>query len=102
MRTAKIKIYQIKYVGCKYAYMDYEYSMSHGFNLDDYEVVAEFSREVYEPNWRILETIFDLGNKGYIQAVCNDEFMHSISVSDIIELDGVKYYVDSFGFKEMK
>ena len=101
MRTAKIKIYQAK-VSVKYTFMDYEFACNHGFNLDDYDVVAEFSREVYEPTWRILDTIFDFGNRGIIQQLCNDEYMRSISVSDIIELDGVKYYVEPMGFKEIK
>lgn len=99
MKKMNIKIYQTN--NRKYAFMNYEFAKEHGFNIADYEVVAEFYKEVYEPDFRILESVYDLGNRGFIQAVCNDEFMRSISVSDVIELDGRKYYVDSFGFKEM-
>ena len=40
-----------------------------------------------------------MGNDGTIQQVFRR--MRSISVSDIIEIDGTKYYVDSFGFREI-
>lgn len=101
MEKKHIKIYQTKR-WCKYAFENYEWAKQNGFNLEDYDVVAEFYKEVYEPDWRVLESIFDLGNRGYIQAVCNNEFMRSISVSDIIEINDKKYYVDSFGFKEVE
>lgn len=101
METRKIKIYQTK-DWCKYSFMNYDFAKSHDFKMEDYELVAEFNREDYVPIDRMLEIIFDLGNRGIIQQVCNDEFMRSISVSDVIEVDGVMYYVDSFGFKEVK
>ena len=100
MQKMNIRIYQTS--NRKYSFMNYEFAKENGFDLKDYEMVAEFYKEVYEPDFRILESIYDLGNRGFIQAVCNNEFMRSISVSDIIELDGRKYFVDSFGFKEVK
>jgi len=100
MEKKHIKIYQTD--NSDYRFMNYDFAVDHGFDIYDYDVVAEFYKEVYEPDWRVLESIFDLGNRGFIQAVCNDEFMRSISVSDIIEIDEKKYYVDSFGFKEVK
>jgi len=36
--------------------------------------------------------IFNIGNKP------ENYHGHSLSVSDIVEIDGVKYYVDGFGF----
>ena len=101
MKTFKIKIYQTKR-SIKYSFMDYEYAMKNGFKMEDYDLVAEFSREDYEPVWKMLDKIYDFGNRGIIQQLCNDEWMRSISMSDIIEIDGVKYYVDSFGFKEVE
>lgn len=100
MEKKNIKIYQTN--NRKYSFMNYDFAIENGFNINDYDVVAEFYKEVYEPDRRVLESIFDLGNRGFIQAVCNDEFMRSISVSDIIEIDGRKYFVDSFGFKEVE
>ena len=99
MEKKNIKIYQTN--NRDYRFMNYEFAIDHGFKMSDYDVVAEFYKEVYEPDWRVLESIFDLGNRGFIQAVCNNEFMRSISVSDVIEIDGKKYFVDSFGFKEV-
>lgn len=101
MKTFKIKIYQTKQ-SCKYSFMNYDFAKSHDFKIEDYELVAEFNREDYITVDQILERIFDYGNRGIIQMLCNNEYMRSISVSDIIEIDGVKYYVDSFGFKEVK
>lgn len=101
MRTIRVKIFQVP-TWVKWCFMDYEYAKENGFDIKEYgERVAEFDREDYEPEWRVLETIFDFGNRGYIQAVCNNEYMRSISVSDLIMLDDKLYYVDSFGFKEV-
>lgn len=92
-----IKIYQAS-LNCDYVFMNYEYAMEKGLKKEDYELVASFKDETSEDNYTILNKLWDLGNNGTLQ---NTYRMRSISVSDIIEIDGVAYYVDSFGFKEI-
>lgn len=64
------------------------------FTMDDYKVVA--TGEIETTDEDVLEDIFKSGNVGEIRA--NNPKMHSISVSDVIEVDGTKYYVENFGF----
>lgn len=86
----EIKIYQ---TNANYRFMDYDFAKSHNFDLRDYKEVACFD---YDSN--DLEEIFRIGNNGQLQQYFK---MRSISVSDIIEVNNIKYYVDSFGFKEV-
>ena len=46
-----------------------------------------------------LEELFHLFNVG---AKPEGYKGHSLSTSDIVELDGVLYYVDSFGWRELE
>lgn len=89
----KVKVYQTE--NRDYCFMNWEWSKKY-FNLNDYKLVAEFNVEDNESD---LEAIYRMGNDGTIQQVFRR--MRSISVSDIIEIDGTKYYVDSFGFREI-
>lgn len=95
-----IKIYQIKEENLtKYGFMDYEFAKEHGFNLNDYKVVAEFEIEEKEDIINTLEEIYTKGNDGTLTSKYK---MRSISVSDIINIDDVNYYVDIFGFIVVK
>lgn len=74
-------------------------------NLNDYEKVAEIGLSEFKKVFKndidgMLESIFSYGNtnKGFRQKNPN---ARSISVSDIIEIDGKYYYCDIFGFKEV-
>ena len=71
-------------------------------NLNDYNKVAEINLDEFQSDNinMTLEAIFTYGNSDeeYYQ---NNPQARSISVSDIIEIDGKFYYVDSFGFKEI-
>lgn len=44
----------------------------------------------------ILEYVYDLFNIGTVDGFNG----HALSVSDIVEINGVKYFVDSIGFKK--
>lgn len=95
MKTT-VKIYQIKDIEkTNYAFRSY---IKEVFNFEDYEKVAEFK---YEANGSVvehdLEKIFELGNNGILQK--DHKLNHSISMSDIIEIDNAKFYVNSIGFK---
>lgn len=69
-------------------------------SLADYEEVWNETLTVCQENYDYLDflngvyRVFNIAiPKGYKG--------HNLSVSDIIEVDGVRYYVDSFGFVEI-
>lgn len=91
-----IKIYQIRNIEqTAYAFRQYTPQQ---FNMADYKLVAETDIEIPE-EWQgaPLEYIFMKfnGSNNY------DFKMHSLSVSDVVELDGKRHYVQGFGFKEI-
>ena len=91
------KIKQIKDVeNCEYVFRHYNW-VKDKINLDDYEVVYEGELDYPEmPN--VLEELFDIFN-----VRCAYDFTgHSMSVSDIVELDGKNYYCDAAGWVELK
>lgn len=95
-----IRIYQIELTrDCEYSFMGYEWAEGK-LDMKDYKMVANY---IVEENMigtddDILNLIWEMGNDGRLQEMYR---MRSISVSDIIEINGTKYYVDSFGFKEV-
>lgn len=94
-----IRIYQISTPReCKYAYMSYDYAKSM-LKMEDYKLVAEYEVPVKDVQ-DTLNKVWDEGNNGELQS--RFPGMHSVSVSDIIEVDNIKYYTDTFGFKEVQ
>lgn len=93
----RIKVYQAN-MNCNYVFMNYEWALDEGFNMNDYSLVAEFDDDDNNDNYTILNKLWNIGNDGTLQ---QNFRMRSISVSDILEIDGKKYYVDSFGFQEV-
>ena len=91
----KVKIYQCD-LTCKYVFMGYDYAKDK-INMDDYKMVFEYTTGVEDVN-EILNIAWEKGNDGTFSI---RPAMRSVSMSDIIEVDGVKYYVDTFGFKEL-
>lgn len=89
----EVILYQTK-SGCNYSFMNYGYAKDK-LNMNDYEDVLHFMTN------KDLEGIFTIGNNGELRRIYPDVRFRSISVSDIIEVNGTKYYVDSFGFKEI-
>ncbi len=74
--------------------MSYDFACKHGFNLDDYECVWEENIDS-DTN---LDDIFARFNIDHPVGFTG----HSLSVSDIIDLEGTKFYCDSFGWTEIK
>ena len=93
----QINIYQAG-LESGYTFMNYDYAKDL-IEMEDYELVASFEDDDNNDNDSVLNKLYNLGNDGTL--VMNFE-MRSISVSDIIEIDGVKYFVDSFGFKKIE
>jgi len=94
-----VKIYQINATReCPYSFMSWDYA-NDKFNMEDYRKVAEYEVPNNDDQ-DILNTVWREGNNGELQ--CRFPGMYSVSVSNIIEIDDHKYYVDSFGFKEVE
>ena len=103
LTTNKVIVYQIEDTeNCKYAFMDYDYAeVCNGPDMKDYKKVAEVEIDTRDTDVTyVLDEVFTYGNSSeeYYQENPN---ARSISVSDILEYQGKKYYVDSFGFREI-
>ena len=93
----KYKIKQIKDVeNCAYAFKHYEWAKN-VLDLNDYEVVYEGELDYPEmPN--ALEELFEIFNNKRPK----DFERRSMSISDIVEIDGKNYYCDFVGWEELK
>ena len=93
----KYKIKQIKDVeNCAYAFKHYEWAKN-VIDLNDYEVVYEGELDCPEmPN--ALEELFEIFNNRRPK----DFERRSMSISDIVEIDGKNYYCDFVGWEELK
>ena len=91
------KIKQIKDVeNCAYAFKHYEWAKN-VIDLNDYEVVYEGELDYPEmPN--ALEELFEIFNVKRPK----DFERRSMSISDIVEIDGKNYYCDFVGWEELK
>ena len=93
----KYKIKQIKDVeNCAYAFKRYEWAKN-VLDLNDYEVVYEGELDYPEmPN--ALEELFEIFNVKRPK----DFERRSMSISDVVEIDGKNYYCDFVGWEELK
>lgn len=93
-----LKIYQIKESAPR-GLMFIPYSwLSDPVSMENYECIYEGGWIVNESISCELENIFEEFN---IRHKPENYKGHSLSVSDIVELDGIKYYVDDIGFKKL-
>ncbi len=95
-------IYQLNHVvGSKvpYAFENFDPFI---FNFKDYKMVYENEVET-ESVELLLEDLYMIFNSSYIRVERGFEDFngHSLSVSDIIFVDGEYYYVEYFGFKNI-
>ena len=93
----KYRIKQIKDVeNCAYAFKHYEWAKN-VLDLNDYEVVYEGDLDYPEmPN--ALEELFEIFNNKRPK----DFERRSMSISDVVEIDGKNYYCDFVGWEELK
>lgn len=105
----QIKIYQIKKdedLQRKFLFtkLDWLENGINDVNINNYEMVYENEFNYALPENRhefmdnILEAIFNIFNISSPE----DFKGHSLSISDIVEVDGTKYFVDDYGFVELK
>lgn len=69
-----------------------------GFSMWDYKKVYEGDIEGSENTAHLLDVIFQIFNLNHPE----DFRGHSLSVSDVVELNGVKYYCDNDGWIDIK
>ena len=94
----KYKIKQIKDLkNCDYAFMHYDWCKDK-INLNDYEVAYEGEIEVTSSINNTLEELFEIFNIRHPE----DYKGRSLSVSDIVEIDGNNYYCDSIGWVKLE
>lgn len=102
-----IRIYQIKDIkNCNYAFRDYKESL---FNINDYEVKYEGNYNKAVDGMKdatLLEMIyrdFNVVNQDDVDRLKTLNYQgHSLSVSDVVELDNRKYYCNCFGWKRLE
>ena len=96
-----IKVYQIQdqealHPACTFTYgMSDAYSFKPGDHLDKYVHVADLDVET-------LNEAFEVGNIGPEEKYTRFSSMHSVSIGDILELDGEKFIVGRRGFDSLK
>lgn len=89
---ANVRVYQAD-ISAPCKFMDYNFTMNHGgVERKYYKTVFSGELPVSHP-----EEIYMLINT----SIPEDYEGHSLSVSDVITVDGTTYFVDSFGFKEI-
>lgn len=104
MTSNKVSVYQIQETAnCSYLFMGYDFAVENGGpDMNDYEKVAEVEIDTRDTDVTyVLDEVFTYGNTN-IEYYDDNPKARSISVSDILEYNGNKYYVDSFGFKKLE
>lgn len=92
----KYRLLQLDIDNSRYAFMPYAFAETHGFDKADYHLAYEGVMPNGDPEI-VLEALFSIFNHQRPK----DFHGHSMSVSDIVELDGKTYYCDSIGFVEI-
>lgn len=98
MTTKNFTIYQITEKSARraYGFESYDFAKEHGFDFTDY--TAMWTGETYGANdTEMLENLFCEFNTNRPVNFTG----HSLSVSDIVALDGTYYYCDSFGWEKI-
>jgi hypothetical protein len=89
------KVYQVDPNNCDYAFEWWSWAKDE-FNFKDYELVYEGDIEVKDV-YETLEDLFRIFNGERP----SDFKGHSLSVSDIVELNGKYYYCDNVGWTDI-
>ena len=96
-----IKVYQVQdqealHPACTFTYgMPVSSAFKPGDHLDKYVHVADLDVET-------LNEAFEVGNIGPEEKYTRFSSMHSVSIGDILELDGEKFIVGRRGFDSLK
>ena len=96
----KYEIYQLNTdleIGVEMLYMDYDWNLSKGHQITADKYLKVYEGETVSNDTAILECLYTMFNLNHPA----DFKGHSMSVSDVVVLDGKAYYCDSIGFKEL-
>ena len=96
----KFKVYQLP-VEHEAKFMGLEFVTNHDImlKLEDYKLVGE--SEIYPKASTSVTTMLDDIYTTLNTCRCDWFHGHSLSVSDVVEIDGKYYYCDSFGWEEV-
>ena len=94
----KFYILQLKEGRNDYLFRDFEFAEKHGFDLQDYEVIYEDN--IDDVGDGVLYTLDAIFTKFNIDRP-EDFHGHSLSVSDIVQLDEGFYYCNPVGWKKL-
>lgn len=83
-------------VSTDYCFMDFEYAMKHNWSLNAYVPVWRGTIESENIN-SALEKLFRIFNT---EERPSEYYGRSLSMSDVVVLDGKPYYCDRFGWSE--
>lgn len=93
-----LRIFQIKNVKTPYYFCGWGEQTKHDFNINDYECVLETEKNDTDN----LEDIFSIFNGIGDTVEWTRNFKgRSMSVSDIVELNGDFYYCDTIGWQKL-
>ena len=92
-----LRIFQIKNVETPYCFCGWGEQTKHDFNINDYECVLETEKNDTEN----LEDIYSIFNGVGNVAWARDFMGRSMSVSDIVELNGNFFYCDTIGWQKL-
>lgn len=88
-----VTIYQLRSQDCKYYKKSYVLAKALGFNFErDYEEVYKCTRR---GGYNLEDCIVEFSNPP------EDFHGHKLSLSDIIDLNGLKYYISPEGFQAL-
>ena len=91
------KIKQVKDLEhCDYSFEWWDWAKDK-FDINDYEIVYEGDIES-KNSYEALEKLFEIFNIRHPE----DFHGHSLSVSDVVELDGINYYCDNTGWVKLE
>lgn len=98
-----IRILQLKDIteNCFFFFMPLHYLKKHGLkvSLDSYESI--YKEQIITPDNEDDSTTLENLYMRFQGPKPTTYHGHSLSVSDIIEIDGVNYYCDSVGFEKL-
>ena len=92
----KYQIYQTD--NRDYIFMGFQFAMKYGFKRADYEEKYAGEIESDAPIGAILDQVFIRHNRD--DRPCG-QTMRSLSISDVVVLEGKPYYCDSWGWSEI-
>ena len=103
----KYEIYQLNTDlenGAEMRFMNYQWNTSNGHEITADKYLKVYEGEIDEGSQKVFDPIIYVAEKLYEMFNINrpaDFTGHSMSVSDVVVLDGKAYYCNNVGFKEL-